>query len=85
MNRLVPDSNPLPARLPSPFTRRAEVRSPAGLEPASGSVSANEEISSPEPGRAGRPWRCAGEPNFATTWPAMPLLVPNMDRNAGLV
>ena len=61
------------------------MRSPAGSEPASASVSAKEPMSVPSaiPGR----YRCfcASLPNLAMTWPAMPLLVPNSERNAGVV
>ena len=82
MNRLVPDSTqPLFGLSPS---RRAEVRRPAGLDPASDSVSANDATISPA-ARAGRnAFFCASEPNLAMTWPAMPLLVPNIERNAGV-
>ena len=79
MNRLVPD------RIQSLPSRRADVVSPAGLEPASDSVSANEAIMSPA-ASAGRKASCwSREPNLAITWPAIPLLVPNSDRNAGVV
>ena len=78
MNRLVPDSSQ------SPPSRRADARSPAGLDPASDSVSANDATISPA-ARAGRnAFFCSSDPNFAMTCPAMPLLVPNMERNAGL-
>ena len=82
MNRLVPDSTQSPPWGPSP-SRRADVRSPAGLDPASDSVSANEATWSPaaRPGR--KAFFCASDPNLAMTCPAMPLFVPNIDRNAG--
>jgi hypothetical protein len=69
---------------PSP-SRRAVVRSPAGSEPASASVRAKEPISSPDARRGRYVCRCSSLPNFAITWPAMPLLVPNSERNAGVV
>ena len=55
-----------------------------GSDPASGSVSANEATPSPEASR-GRMSRCSPVPASTMTWPAMPLLVPNSDRNAGHV
>ena len=78
MNRLVPD------RIQLSPSRRADVRRPAGLDPASDSVSANDATISPDESAGRNAFFCASDPNFAMTWPAMPLLVPNMDRNAGV-
>ena len=66
-------------------SRRAEVRSAEGSEPASASVRAKEPISSPaeSPGRYF--FFCASSPKRAMTWPEMPLLVPNSERKAGVV
>ena len=61
------------------------VRSPAGSEPASASVSAKEPISSPDASRGRYVFLYSSLPNFAITWPAMPLLVPNSERKAGVV
>ena len=61
------------------------VRSPAGSEPASASVRANEPISSPAASRGRYAFFCSSLPNLAITCPAMPLLVPNSERNAGVV
>jgi hypothetical protein len=66
-------------------SRTARVRSPLGSEPASGSVSANDATSSPlaNPGRYC--CFCRSVPQLTSTWPAIPLLVPNIDRNDGVV
>jgi len=61
------------------------VRSPAGSDPASASVRAKEPISSPAASRGRYDFFCSSLPNFAITWPAMPLFVPKSERNAGVV
>jgi hypothetical protein len=48
-------------------------------------VRANDPISSPAASRGRYFFFCSSVPNFAITCPAMPLLVPNSDRNAGVV
>ena len=58
----------------------AVVRRPAGFEPAPGSVSANEATTSPEAIPGSQRSCCSSVPNPTSTCPAMPLLVPNMDR-----
>jgi hypothetical protein len=55
-----------------------------GSEPASASVSANAPMTSPDASRGSQPSRCCAVPEFTSTCPAMPLLVPNIERNAGL-
>jgi len=63
----------------------AFVFSPDGLEPAPGSVSANEATTSPEAIGSSQRAFCSSVPNPTRTCPAMPLLVPNIDRSARLV
>ncbi len=63
-------------------SRTALVRRPAGLEPAPGSVRANEATTSPEAMPSSHRDFCSSVPKPTRTWPAMPLLVPNIDRNA---
>ncbi len=63
----------------------AEVTSELGSDPASGSVSANDATTSPEASRGSHCLRWESVPPITSTCPAMPLLVPNRDRNAGLV
>ena len=64
---------------------RAVVTSRLGSDPASGSVSAKEATTSPEASRGSHCLRCSSVPAETRTWPAIPLFVPNSDRNAGLV
>ena len=63
-------------------SRTARVRRPDGLEPAPGSVSANEATTSPEAIRSSHVAFCSSVPKLTSTWPAIPLLVPNIERNA---
>ena len=63
---------------PSPSRGARCVRRPAGSEPAPGSVSANEATTSPAAIRSSHRFFCSSVPNPTSTWPAMPLLVPNM-------
>ncbi len=65
----------------SPPSRTALVRKPAGFDPAPGSVSANE-ATLPVASASSQVAFCSSVPNPTRTWPAMPLLVPNIDRNA---
>ena len=74
-----------PSMTQSPPSAAAEVTRLLGSDPASGSVSANEATISPEASRGSQCFRCPSVPPITSTWPAMPLLVPNSDRNAGLV
>ena len=60
----------------------ALVRSPAGFDPAPGSVSANEATTSPAAIAASHRVFCSSVPKPTRTWPAMPLLVPNIERTA---
>ena len=69
----------------SPPSRRAVVFRPAGSDPASTSVSANEASSSPDASSGRYRLRCASVPNLAMIWPAMPLFVPKSERKAGVV
>jgi hypothetical protein len=48
-------------------------------------VRAKEPISSPAASRGRYFFFCSSSPNLAITCPAMPLLVPNSERNAGVV
>ena len=68
-----------------PSSAVAEVVRRLGSEPASGSVSANEATTSPEASRGSHCLRCSSVPARTSTCPAIPLFVPNSDRNAGLV
>ena len=52
------------------------------FDPAPGSVSANEATTSPEAMPASQRAFCSSVPKPTSTWPAMPLLVPNIERNA---
>ncbi|MDT7707011.1 MAG: hypothetical protein QOG20_2618 [Pseudonocardiales bacterium] len=66
-------------------TRRARVRRPAGLDPAPGSTraataTATAATISQEAIRVGPSFFCASVPKPTRTWPAMPLLVPDIDR-----
>ena len=70
---------------PSAVPARADVARRLGSDPASGSVSANDATTSPEASRGSQCLRCSSVPARTRTCPAMPLLVPNSDRNAGLV
>jgi hypothetical protein len=63
-------------------SRPARVCSPAGLEPAPGSVSANDATTSPEASRPSQAAFCSSVPKFTSTCPAIPLLVPNIERTA---
>ena len=42
-------------------------------------------MSSPAAIRGRYAFFCSSLPNLAITWPAMPLFVPNSERNAGVV
>ena len=53
-----------------------------GLDPAPGSVSANDATISPEAMPGSHCAFCSSVPNPTSTWPAMPLLVPNIERSA---
>lgn len=66
-------------------SRTALVRSPDGLEPAPGSVSANDATTSPEAMPSSQRAFCSSVPKPTSTCPAMPLLVPNIDRSASEV
>ncbi len=68
----------------SPSAGRAVVVSRLGSEPASGSVSANDATTSPEASWGSHCLRCSAVPAATSTCPAMPLFVPNSERNAGL-
>ena len=68
----------------SPSSRIALVRKPAGFDPAPGSVSANE-ATFPEASASSQVAFCSSVPKPTSTWPAMPLLVPNIDRSASEV
>ena len=81
MNRFSPS---ITQPSPSP-SRTALVRSPAGLEPAPGSVSANEATTSPAAIRSSHWVFCSSVPNRTRTCPAIPLLVPNIERSASEV
>ena len=69
---------------PSP-SRTARVFSPAGSEPASVSVSANDAVHSPDATFGRYAAFCSSFADSISTWPAMPLLVPNIERNDGVV
>ena len=69
----------------SPDLRRARVRNAAGFDPAPGSVSANDATTSPEAIRGSHRVRCSSVPKPTSTCPAMPLLVPNIERKASVV
>ncbi len=71
-----------PSMTQSSPSRRARVRSPAGFDPAPGSVSANEATTSPEAICSSHRFFCSSVPKPTSTCPAMPLLVPNIERNA---
>jgi alkylation response protein AidB-like acyl-CoA dehydrogenase len=45
----------------------------------------NDATTSPEASRGSQCLRCCSVPARTRTWPAIPLLVPNSDRNAGHV
>ena len=74
----------LPLMTQSSPSRTAVVASPPGSEPASASVSAKDATHSPLASRGRNRLRCSSVPPSSSTWPAIPLLVPNIDRNAGL-
>lgn len=63
-------------------SRTALVRRPAGLDPAPGSVSAKDATTSPDAIDSNQRDFCSSVPNPTRTCPAMPLLVPNIDRSA---
>ena len=71
-----------PSMTQSSPSRTAVVCSPAGLEPAPGSVSANEATTAPEASRPSQAAFCSSVPKFTSTCPAIPLLVPNIERTA---
>ena len=77
MNRFCSVDDPI-----SSPSRTAFVRRPDGFEPAPGSVSANEATTSPVAMRSSQRAFCSSVPNPTSTCPAMPLLVPNIDRSA---
>lgn len=66
-------------------SRCARVVSVDGSEPASGSVSAKDASTSPEAIRGSQCAFCSSVPPTMSTWPAMPLLVPNIERSDGVV
>ncbi len=66
-------------------SRCAVVTSRLGSDPASGSVRAKEATTSPEASRGSHCLRCSSVPARTRTCPAIPLFVPNRDRNAGQV
>ena len=68
-----------------PSSARAVVASRLGSDPASGSVSAKAATTSPEARRGSHCLRCSSVPARTRTCPAIPLFVPNSDRNAGEV
>ncbi len=74
-----------PLRTHSSPSRTAVVRSPAGLEPAPGSVSAKDATTSPDASRPSHSAFCSSVPKPTSTCPAMPLLVPNIERSASEV
>jgi hypothetical protein len=80
MNRFWPSMIQSPAG--SSPSRTAPVCSPPGLEPAPGSVSANEATTAPEASRPSQAAFCSSVPKFTSTCPAIPLLVPNIERTA---
>ena len=61
------------------------MRRPAGLDPAPGSVNAKEATTSPEAIRSSHSFFCSSVPKLTSTWPAMPLLVPNIERSDSVV
>jgi hypothetical protein len=63
-------------------SRIALVRRPEGLEPAPGSVSANDATTSPEAIPSSQRAFCASVPKPTRTCPAIPLFVPNIDLSA---
>jgi hypothetical protein len=71
-----------PSMTQSQPSRRAPVRRPAGLDPAPGSVSANDATTSPDAILPSHSFFCSSLPKPTSTCPAMPLLVPNIDRKA---
>jgi hypothetical protein len=79
MYRLMPlITQPVPSGSP-------RVASADGSDPASGSVSANDAVTSPLAIRGSQYFCCSDVPPTISTWPAMPLLVPNNERSAGVV
>ena len=79
MYRLAP-----PRTQPSP-SRTAAVVMPEGSEPASASVRAKLATTSPEAMGGNHSAFWASLPPSMSTWPAIPLLVPNIERRAGVV
>ena len=73
----------VPSRTNSSPSIRAVVLSDDGSEPASGSVSPNEAMTSPDAMRGSHCCFCSSVPAMTRIWPASPLLVPSMERNAG--
>ena len=71
-----------PSMIQSPPSRTARVCNPDGSEPAPGSVSANEAITWPAASRSSQVAFCWSVPKFTSTCPAIPLLVPNIERTA---
>ncbi len=69
-----------PSMIQSSPSRTARVCSPAGLEPAPCSVSANEATTWPAASRSSQVAFCSSVPKFTSTCPAIPLLVPNIER-----
>ena len=70
-----------PLMIQSEPSRTAFVRRPDGFDPAPDSVSANEATRPDTIGSSQRAF-CSSVPNPTITCPAMPLLVPNIDRSA---
>ena len=66
-------------------SRTALVRSPDGLDPAPGSVNAKEATTSPAAIGSSQRDFCSSVPKPTSTCPAMPLLVPNIERTASEV
>ena len=64
----------------SPPSRRAEVRIPAASEPLSGSVNANEVITSPLATPGNQRLFCSGVPSITIPCEPMPTLVPMSER-----
>ncbi len=74
----------LPSMTHSSPSLTATVARPPGSEPASASVSPKDATHSPLASRGRNVLRCSSVPPSSRTWPAIPLLVPNIDRKAGL-
>ena len=66
-------------------SRRAVVANPDGSDPAPSSVSANDATHSPEAIFGRYAFFCSSVAPSSRTCPAIPLFVPNIDRNDGVV